>query len=129
MFIVIEGLDGSGKSTMVNALAELLGGFALNTPLDKFKTVRPELETIYGSDSYGRQLFYASTAMSSSLKVEGALSKYPHVVLDRYRLSTQVYHSWRTNGAHFQLTEVEDKLLKPDLTIYLELSLDDRMIG
>lgn len=127
MFIVIEGLDGTGKSTTAKALAKELGGIALNTPLDKFKGVRPQLEEIYAEESYGRQLFYASTAISSSKQVELELMRNPAVILDRYWLSTQVYHSWRTKGAHFKLPEVEAMLLKPDLTVYLELSLEDRI--
>lgn len=126
-FIVIEGLDGTGKSTTAKALAKALGGIALNTPLDKFKDVRPKLEEIYAEESYGRQLFYASTAIASSIQVKKELVDVPVVVLDRYWLSTQVYHSWRTQGAHFQLSEVEDRLLKPDLTVYLELSLEERI--
>lgn len=126
-FIVIEGLDGTGKSTTAKALAKALEGTALNTPLDKFKEVRPELEDIYAEDSYGRQLFYASTAIASSDQVKAELANAPAVVLDRYWLSTQVYHSWRTQGAHFQLLEVENMLLKPDLTVYLELPLEERV--
>lgn len=127
MFIVIEGLDGTGKSTTAKALAAKLQGVALNTPLDKFQDVRPKLENIYAEESYGRQLFYASTAIASSLQVQKELKDSPVVVLDRYWLSTQVYHSWRTKGAHFKLLEVESMLLKPDLTVYLELSLDERV--
>lgn len=127
MFIVIEGLDGTGKSTTAKALAKALGGIALNTPLDKFKDVRPKLEGIYAEEPYGRQLFYASTAVSSSIQVEKELAKASVVVLDRYWLSTQVYHSWRTEGAHFKLFEVEKMILKPDLTVYLELSLEERI--
>jgi thymidylate kinase len=51
MFIVIEGLDGTGKSTTAKTLAKALGGKFLTTPLDKFKAVRPELEVIYGDES------------------------------------------------------------------------------
>lgn len=126
-FIVIEGLDGTGKSTTAKALAEALGGIALSTPLDAFNGVRPKLEEIYAAESYGRQLFYASTAIASSIRVKKELEKHQVVVLDRYWLSTQVYHSWRTQGGHFQLPEVEEMLLKPDLTIYLELSLEERI--
>jgi thymidylate kinase len=89
--------------------------------------VRPQLEDIYAEESYGRQLFYASTAISSSIQVEKELVKAPVVVLDRYWLSTQVYHSWRTEAAHFKLLEVEEMLLKPDVTVYLELSLEERI--
>lgn len=48
------------------------------------------------------------------------------MVIDRYWLSTQVYHNWRTQGGHFLLKEVEAALIKPDLTVYLEFSLADR---
>lgn len=126
MFIVIEGLDGTGKSTTAQALADALNGVFLTTPLEKFKIVRPELELIYGDESLARQLFYASTAVCSSNRVEAELKRHGCVVIDRYWLSTQVYHSWRTHGSHFLLKEVEDALIKPDLTVYLELSLADR---
>ncbi len=127
MFIVIEGLDGTGKSTTAKALAEALDGKFLTTPLDKFKEVRPELEDIYGEESLARQLFYASTAVCSSNRVVEELAQNGCVVIDRYWLSTQVYHSWRTGGAHFLLPEVENSILKPDLTVYLNISLDERI--
>lgn len=127
MFIVIEGLDGTGKSTTAKALAEALDGKFLTTPLDKFKEVRPELEDIYGEESLARQLFYASTAVCSSNRVGEELTQHGCVVIDRYWLSTQVYHSWRTGGAHFLLPEVENSILKPDLTVYLNISLDERI--
>ncbi len=127
MFIVIEGLDGTGKSTTANALSKKLGGKFLTTPLDKFKAVRPELELIYGEESLARQLFYASTAVSSSNQVREELGQYGCVVIDRYWLSTQVYHSWRTDGEHFLLPEVAASILQPDLTVYLNISLEERI--
>ncbi len=127
MFIVIEGLDGTGKSTTAKILAKALGGKFLTTPLDKFKTVRPELEEIYSDESLARQLFYASTAVCSSNRVSEELTQYDCVIIDRYWLSTQVYHSWRTGGEHFLLPEVEASILKPDLTVYLNISLEERI--
>jgi len=127
MFIVIEGLDGTGKSTTAKTLAKALGGKFLTTPLDKFKTVRPELEEIYSDESLARQLFYASTAVCSSNRVSEELAQYDCVIIDRYWLSTQVYHSWRTGGEHFLLPEVEASILKPDLTVYLNISLEERI--
>lgn len=127
MFIVIEGLDGTGKSTTAKTLANALDGKFLTTPLDKFKAVRPELEKIYGDESLARQLFYASTAVCSSNRVVEELAKHGCVVIDRYWLSTQVYHSWRTGGEHFLLPEVESSILKPDLTVYLNISLEERI--
>ncbi|MEY8239601.1 MAG: deoxynucleoside kinase [Cycloclasticus sp.] len=127
MFIVIEGLDGTGKSTAAKTLAKALGGKFLTTPLDKFKTVRPELEEIYSDESLARQLFYASTAVSSSNRVSEELTQNDCVIIDRYWLSTQVCHSWRTAGEYFLLPEVEASILKPDLTVYLNISLEERI--
>ena len=48
------------------------------------------------------------------------------VVLDRYWLSTQVYHDWKCKGDNFMLSEVESNLLVRDLTVFLELPLAER---
>ena len=126
MFIVVEGLDGTGKSTTAKALADALQGVFLNTPLDKFRPVRSELEDIYGEESLARQLFYASTAVCSSNRITESLKENKHVIIDRYWYSTQVYHSWRTGSKHLALKEVEDLLVKPDMTVYLSLPLQAR---
>ena len=40
MFIVVEGLDGVGKSTFVKALSKAIGADELKTPSDKFNEIR-----------------------------------------------------------------------------------------
>lgn len=124
---MVEGLDGAGKSTTAKALAHALKGVFLSTPLDEFNVARFELEKIYDAEPIARQLFYASTAVCSSNRVMAELKKHDYVVIDRYWLSTQVYHSWRTSGKHLLLSEVEETILKPDITIYLSLTLEDRV--
>jgi thymidylate kinase len=126
MFIVIEGLDGVGKSTVTKALATAINAVVLTTPGDKFKGIRDQLEVIYHDNHQARQLFYMSTVVSISEQVRELISKGNHVIVDRYWLSTQVYHHWKSGHKHFELADVEKSLLVPDVTLYLELPLEQR---
>ncbi|CED59517.1 Thymidylate kinase-dTMP kinase [Moritella viscosa] len=126
MFIVIEGLDGVGKSTITKALATAIDAVVLTTPGDNFKGIRDQLEVIYQDNHQARQLFYMSTVVSISEQVRDLISKGKNVIVDRYWLSTQVYHHWKSDNSHFELLDVEKTLLVPDITLYLELSLEQR---
>lgn len=126
MFIVVEGLDGVGKSTFVKALSKAIGADELRTPSDKFKEVRETLEDAYKGSFLARQLFYASSVVDISDEVRKLLVGGNSVVVDRYWLSTQVYHDWKCEGDNFDLEDVCTHLLVPDWTIYLELPLEER---
>ena len=126
MFIVIEGLDGVGKSTITKALAIEVDAVMLTTPGDKFKSIRSELELIYKDNHQARQLFYMSTVVNISEQVRDLISKGKNVIVDRYWLSTQVYHQWKSENHHFELTDVENSILVPDVTLYLQLPLEQR---
>lgn len=126
MFIVVEGLDGVGKSTVAKSLSYALGAVHLSTPSNEFDELREPLERAYFECDHARQLFYASTVVGVAEKVRGLLSNEEKVVVDRYWLSTQVYHNWKCNAEHFELPEVAEHLLVPDMTLYLELPLEER---
>ncbi len=126
MFIVIEGLDGVGKSTITKALAKDIDAVMLATPGDKFNSMRSELELIYKDNHQARQLFYMSTVVSISEQVRDLISKGKNVIVDRYWLSTQVYHQWKSENHHFELADVENSILVPDVTLYLQLPLEQR---
>lgn len=128
MFIVIEGLDGTGKSTIAKALAKTLNAELLATPDTSLKKVRPIIDDAYESQPLARQLFYASTVIHLSEKIKGIIKEGETVVVDRYWLSTQVYHSWKCKGQHLQLIEVEKNIQPPDLTVYLTLPLVNRIL-
>ncbi|MGB2738944.1 MAG: dTMP kinase [Cognaticolwellia sp.] len=126
MFIVIEGLDGVGKSTIAKALAEAIGAEVLSTPGKKFNDIREQLDSIYQDNHQARQLFYMSTVVSISEQVRELINKGKNVIVDRYWLSTQVYHQWKSENNHFELADVENKILIPDITLYLHLPLEQR---
>ena len=116
MFIVIEGLDGVGKSTITKALAREVDAVMLATPGDKFNSMRSELELIYKDNHQARQLFYMSTVVNISEQVRDLISKGKSVIVDRYWLSTQVYHQWKSETPPFELTEVESSIWVPDVS-------------
>jgi len=121
MFIVIEGLDGTGKSTIAKALAEEIGAEVLSTPGKEFNNIREQLDNIYQDNHQARQLFYMSSVVSISEQVRELICKGKTVIVDRYFLSTQVYHQWKSNNNHFELIDVTNRMLTPDITIYLHL--------
>ncbi|KAA8672324.1 MULTISPECIES: dTMP kinase [Vibrio] len=126
MFIVIEGLDGSGKSTVSKHLAEKLNAKLLTTPGAGFKEVRKQLDTVFEHNTKARQLFYMATVLNVASEAQRLIDSGQNVVVDRYWLSTQVYHCWMSNGQHYKLHEIESELLRPDLTVYLDLPMDER---
>ncbi|HCM0863980.1 TPA: AAA family ATPase [Vibrio parahaemolyticus] len=127
MFIVIEGLDGSGKSTVSKHLAEKLNAKLLTTPGAGFKEVRKQLDTVFEHTPKARQLFYMATVLNVASEAQRFIDSGQNVVVDRYWLSTQVYHHWMSNGQCYTLDEVESELLAPDLTVYLDLPVDERI--
>ncbi|BCB42484.1 thymidylate kinase [Vibrio alginolyticus] len=127
MFIVIEGLDGSGKSTVSKHLAEKLNAKLLTTPGADFKEIRTKLDMVFEHNTKARQLFYMATVLNVAGEAQRMIDSGQHVVVDRYWLSTQVYHHWMSNGQCYTLDEVEGELLAPDLTVYLDLSIDERI--
>lgn len=127
MFIVIEGLDGSGKSTVSKCLAKKLNAKWFTTPGTDFKTTRKHLDAVFKNNPKARQLFYMATVLNVAVEAQRLIDSDQHVVVDRYWLSTQVYHCWMTKGQHYKLHEIESELLKPDLTVYLDLPMHERI--
>jgi dTMP kinase len=126
MFIVIEGLDGVGKSTIAKALAKEINAVMLATPGDQFNQIRSQLDSIYHDNIQARQLFYMSSVVNISEQVRELINKGKNIIVDRYWLSTQVYHQWKSENHHFELTDVEKSVLVPDVTLYLQLPLAQR---
>jgi dTMP kinase len=100
--IVIEGADGSGKTTQVRLLAERLGRANITHVVTAEPTRAPEpvgdliRSALTGQvtirDSRAMQLLYAADRLEHVASViEPALKRGEIVVCDRYDLSTIVY--------------------------------------
>ena len=124
ILIAIEGLDGTGKTTIANILAKSLGAVQLATPSKELSSVRKVADRVFAPDSPSRTLFYSATVMEASRTALSLRKKGLSVLIDRYWLSTLAY-------AHVQnralpLEEIEYLLTPMDYTVYLTTSIEAR---
>ena len=87
-FVVIEGIDGVGKTTVAELLASMLNAELIKTPLPPFEAFR----TFYDEcgNPTARFLYYLSVVVLSSSKIHEILEKRD-VICDRYIFSTIAY--------------------------------------
>lgn len=123
-FIAVEGLDGCGKSTFARQLAVALGADLLQTPLNLDPAVRTAMEAHCARSPLARMMFYGATVVAAAVVIRDALATGRSVVVDRYWLSTVVYH--RVMGSACALDEIADVLPIPDFTAFLHAPLEVR---
>lgn len=124
VFIVFEGLDGSGKTTAARRTAEVLGAVFLTTPSAEVRPYRDRIVGSFAGCQEAAQLFYLATVFSASDEIDRLLASGKSVVLDRYFLSTQAYAEYR--GSKLRLDALGDQLRQPDLTVFLHAPLEVR---
>lgn len=117
-FIVIEGLDGSGKSTVTRQLAQALEYEAYATPALPFAGIREKIDQ--QADAQTRFLFYLASLSYASQNIKDLLLK-TGVVCDRFLYSTLTYH-YALDPALKALDVTGFNLLKPDIVFYLTAS-------
>lgn len=124
VFVVFEGLDGSGKTTSARKTTELLGATYVTTPTPELRRFRDDIIASFHGNQEAAQLFYLATVFAASHDIARMLAGGVSVVLDRYFVSTQAYAEFR--GSKLALDHLGDELLRPDLTVYLDASLEVR---
>lgn len=118
--VVIEGLDGVGKSTVVRLLAARLDARLDGTPGAGLAAVRAVVDDDWPPEA--RQLFYAASVCAASARMAAARLAGQPVIYDRYWASTVAYDAAiRRSGV--SLPWVEDHLTRPDLTVFLHAPL------
>jgi dTMP kinase len=128
LFIVFEGIDGTGKSTQVRLLAEKLKklGYAVvatREPTDgpygqKIRELFLDRNTV--SQDEELELFMADRAQHVEQVIAPALSDGRIVISDRYYLSTVAYQG--ANGMDPEMIQQKNaEFPVPDLAIILEI--------
>lgn len=137
-FIVLEGIDGVGKTTQVALLAEWLGtigvphltvrepgGTPLGEAIRELVLGRPELEV--GPRSEMLLILAARAALVGDV-LRPALREGRTVIADRFALSTLAYQGYGRGIDVDQVRraiEVATDGLSPDLCILLDLPLEE----
>lgn len=128
LFIVVEGLDGVGKTTVVRELARELAADILHTPPVELAAARADILRCFTDSPLATTLFYASTLAAAAQQAAARRAAGRSVVLDRYYLSTCAYGEVLRGNQHpRQLLDGLAALLLPaDVTIYLHASSECR---
>ncbi len=115
--IVIEGLDGVGKTTLSRGLARALGARWLTTPGAALRDpeTRRRFEAAYASCRVARSVAYGATVLAVGKEALALAQAGTPVVIDRYWLSTLAYAPAEAEAA---LAPLEDLLECPDLTLF-----------
>ena len=130
-FIVLEGLDGSGKSTQAIYLENHLKKLGYRTFLTKEPTtsqIGSLIQSALKEDWHApytsiQLLFSADRAKHIADEIEPALKQGKMVVCDRYMFSTLAYGF--ASGINFEwLYSINKTFKRPDLTIFIDISPD-----
>ncbi len=117
--LLIEGVDGTGKSTVVMELEKRYSLKRISTPVEPLRSIRGNYDQ-GGVPPQARLLFYLSANAYSAKVIQDELKK-TDVALDRYLLGTIANHNiLAASDFSFFFTESEKlRMLAPDVTIVL----------
>jgi thymidylate kinase len=122
-FIVVEGCDGVGKSTIVATLANRLGYVAVKTPSQDFIERRAPFDEP-GILPRTRFDFYADGVRASSKEILALLECKDGVVVDRYLTSLIVYHSTLDSETDYAALVTDMNFPREDIQIVLYADMD-----
>ena len=134
LFIALEGIDGSGKSTQAKLLAERFGamGHKVYTTCEPTKgPIGKMIREIFNHRMEGDQrtiaALFVADRLEHLLNQQNGMVKMMKdgytVITDRYYFSSYAYH-----GVHVDMdwviesNKLSAEILRPDLNIYIDIS-------
>lgn len=143
MFIVIEGLDGAGKSTQVAKIKEFFAERGFDCEYLHFprfdapvygeliaRFLRGELGSLEGVNPYLVALMYAGDRSQAATLIQGWIDENRVVIVDRYVYSNIAYQCAKIEQQtqRSELTEwilnleyEVNRIPQPDLTLFLDV--------
>lgn len=131
MFVLMEGIDGSGKSTVVRLLREELVSEGQSVYLTAEPTPYIRLLKTYGKYASEYDLYREDRKFHIVEDVEPQLAQGATVICDRGYLSSIAYNTSTVDEAMRLMYEIEETELIPDLAIILTLPVEvamDRLV-
>jgi dTMP kinase len=130
MFIVFEGIDGSGKTTLSKMFAELLKREGKKV-IWTFEPYNEKIREIVKENNFNplseTLLFLADRKEHIEQVIKPYLKKGYYVISDRYYLSTLAYQGYGKGLDIVKLEKLNKGIIgniEPDLWIYIETPLD-----
>lgn len=138
-YIVIEGLEGAGKTTARDVVVDTLRSLGVNDLLftrepggtvlaEKLRSLVLDIKSVGDeviSDKAEVLMFYAARVQLVETVIKPALASGQWVIGDRHDLSTQAYQGGGRGIDRTMLTTLRDAVLgdfRPNLTIYLDVT-------
>ena len=143
MFIVLEGLDGAGKSTQITKLKEMFNKRGVDTEYLHFprfdapvygdliaRFLRGDLGTVEGVNPYLVALLYAGDRADAAKTINGWLAEGKVVIVDRYVYSNIGYQCAKLPAGEERdtlrewilRTEFEEFAIpRPDVSLFLDV--------
>ncbi|MDD2515611.1 MAG: thymidylate kinase [Candidatus Gracilibacteria bacterium] len=143
MFIVIDGIDGSGKGTQTELLKTELEKLGKKVKIYDFPRYEEDASIMvrkYLNGAYGRGLgakpasiFYAIDRFDASFSLREDLKNYDYIISNRYTSASMIHQGGKIkdeNELKDYVKWLEDLefnifgIVKPDKTIFLTLPVD-----
>ena len=125
MFVVFEGLDGSGTSTQLERIGRWLGCVTTfeptNGPIGSL--IREQLkEGSFSNETMA--LLFAADRKEHNKQIKNQLEQNRTVICDRYVYSSLAYQS--SIGVSMDLIKkINEDCIKPNLILYFKISAED----